>query len=114
MNGRLAATPVGDYVLVIDTFCRLTGIQDLFGAANTKSTSACVVRIADEPIEQSFENRIRTLHSVGTDAIRNEAKLDNVGEDGEDVAVAAFAKRTGIASPADLFDLSFRVYELDE
>jgi len=113
MNGRLAATECGQYVIVIDTSCRLTGLRDLFRDANTKSTSACVVRISDEPIEQVFADRERTSQSLGVSAIKEAAVLNDGGSDGEDIAVSAFAKRTGITFPLDLFDLTFRVYEMD-
>ena len=113
MNGRLAASEHNEYVLVIDTSCRLTGLRDLFRATNTKSVSATVVRVADEPILQTFDDRVVASQSLGANSIKEDERLDDAGDDGEDVALAAFAKRTGITFPADLFNLSFRVYELD-
>ena len=113
MGSKLAAVQFRDFVIVLDTCCRWTGIPNLFDATDTQSDSAVIIRIADQPIAQVFEDRVKMCESVGSADVCSSAQVGASITDGEDAAVAALAKHTGIRFPADLIDLTYRIYELD-
>lgn len=112
MGRKLAASTVDQYVVIIDTRCRLTPNSHLFDGEVKRS--GLVVRIADHPIQQQFKNGIKVGETSGAAELGAEIGLaKDQTSDGEDVARAAMQKNAGIDFPFGLFDLKFHIYDLD-
>ncbi|MGW3568293.1 hypothetical protein ACWDSL_31320 [Streptomyces sp. NPDC000941] len=108
---HLCAAKVGDWVVVIDAGCRLSGNYDYLDEAST-STDLHLVRIADKPIALHYRDGQQVLEATGSDAVPELTPDD----DGESWAMHALFKRTGVnfgeEDPLGLWNAKFTLFTI--
>jgi hypothetical protein len=107
---HLCAAKVGDWVVVIDVGCRLSGNVEYLVEASA-STDLHLVRIADEPIALHYQGGRQVTGARGRVACLEIAPRDD--RDGELCAMDVLAMRTGVAFHEDLWKAKFTLFELD-
>ncbi|TDD86689.1 hypothetical protein E1293_09260 [Actinomadura darangshiensis] len=104
--GDLCVAKVGDWVIVIDVACRLSGNHDYLAAASA-STDLHLVRIADQPIALHYRGGQLMTEMRGGEMLPDE------DHDGESVAMDHLQENTGLSLDEDLWGAKFTLFVLD-
>ncbi|MGW1678004.1 hypothetical protein [Saccharopolyspora sp. NPDC002376] len=107
--GDLCAAKVGDWVIVIDVACRMSGNFDYLVEAST-STDLHLVRIADQPIALHYRNGQPMTQMRGREMMPSE------DYDGESCAMDHLHETTGVhfgEGLGGLWDAKFTLFVLD-
>ncbi|MBC6469393.1 hypothetical protein [Actinomadura alba] len=100
----LCAAKVGDWVIVIDVNCWLSGSSDYLVEASA-STDLHLVRISDEPIILHYRDGQQMVEARGLAGCLEIAACDY--EDGETCAMKHLRKTTGVTFGEDLWSAKF-------
>jgi len=109
----LCATKVGDWVIVIDVSCRLSGNYGYLVEASA-STDLHLVRIFDEPIILHYRDGEQMVAARGLAECLEIAPCDDGDyEDGETCAMKHFRATTGVTfGGEDMWGAKFTPYSL--
>jgi len=106
---HLCAAKVGNWIVVIDVACRLSGSVSYLAEAS--ATDLHLVRIADEPIALHYRGGQQVTEVRGRVGCLGIAPRDD--GDGELCAMDLMAGRTGVNFRQDLWGAKFTLFELD-
>ena len=106
----LCAAMIGDWVVVIDVACRMSG-NAIYLTEASASTDLHLVRIADEPIAIRYHDGQQVAVVQGRAACLDIAPNDD--DDGERCAMDLLAERTGLTIADHLWPAEFTVFALD-
>jgi hypothetical protein len=106
----LTAARLGEWTVVVDVRCRLSGSEDYLSAAS-QGTDLHLVRIAGSPLALHFSAGREVDAAVGRAAcLRIAPRADG---DGELCAMDVLAQRTGVDFVKDLWSTTFTRFTLD-
>ena len=110
-RGRdLCAVQVKDWIIVIDTMCRLSDYKPWHKEISATG-ELYVFRIADAPLELHFRDGRKQFEHRGLEqCLQVKAREDR---DGELLAIDLLKERTQLGFTDDLWDVRFAVFALD-
>jgi hypothetical protein len=104
--GELCAAKVGEWAIVIDVACRMSGNSDYLAEASA-STELHLVRIADRPIALHYGDGRPVTEMRGREMMRSQ------DDDGESCAMDHLHETTGVSFGRDLREAKFTLFVLD-